>query len=289
VTAILDLIGWPVALFCSAMAAWTVFRMVTPPQENPRGIKAGKRQWWRSLGADSWFALLLWGAAAIIAFTVLGVIGPLAGALLGGGAVAVLAVWGKVWTGEGRGALRGHLASGPGEAGRSLLGRLRGLLGSEDEPAGGPVPLEAVAGHAATRAVPSVMADPVLGPPTEPGEIAAAGIPVPPPYAALAQFIGGFEPEDDQALRMFMEGHASGTVALADAWHAFAETCLNGVGLSPAYVAGILEAGDSAGEHASLLAQVHKRFHVVYAAVKEWIAAHGPLPHKAREFLTGED
>ena len=27
------------------------------------------------------------------------------------------------------------------------------------------------------------------------------------------------------------------------------DTCLNGVGLSPAYVAGILEAGDSAGEH----------------------------------------
>jgi hypothetical protein len=60
------------------------------------------------------------------------------------------------------------------------------------------------------------------------------------------------------------------------------------VGLDPAYVAGILEAGDSAGGHGSLLAQIHKRYSVIYAAVKEWVAAHGPLPHKARDFLTGE-
>jgi hypothetical protein len=75
---------------------------------------------------------------------------------------------------------------------------------------------------------------------------------------------------------------------VADAWHHFADTCLNSVGLDPAYVAGILEAGDSAGGHGSLLAQIHKRFGVIYAAVKEWISAHGPLPHKAREFLTDD-
>ena len=45
-----------------------------------------------------------------------------------------------------------------------------------------------IGSYAATRAIPSVMADPVLGPPMEPGEIAAANIPVPAPYAALAEF-----------------------------------------------------------------------------------------------------
>jgi hypothetical protein len=173
-----------------------------------------------------------------------------------------------------------------------LEGRLRdryhGLLVHRSASGDGPIPLEAVAEHAATRSIPSVMADPAIGAPPEPAEIAAAGIPVPAPWAALAEYIAGFEPEDDLALRMFSEGNARGALAVADAHHAFADTCLNGVGLSPAYVAGILEAGDSAGEHASLLAQVHKRFAVVYAAVKEWIAAHGPLPHKAREFLTGD-
>src|ERR1035441_10195452 len=80
----------------------------------------------------------------------------------------------------------------------------------------------------------------------------------------------------------------SGESALADAWHAFADICLSGVGLDPAYVAGLLEAGDSAAQHASLLAMVHKRFGVVYAAVQEWISAGRQLPHKARDFLTGE-
>lgn len=169
-----------------------------------------------------------------------------------------------------------------------LPGLLRGLFPGGREDGSAPVE-DAVAEHVATRGIPPVMADPALGPALEPGEIAAAGVPVPAQYAALAQFIGGFEPEDDQALRMFMEGHASGQVAIADAWHAFADHLLNGAGLSPAYVAGILEAGDSAGEHASLLAHVHKRFGVVYAAIKEWIGAHGPLPHHARDFLTDSD
>lgn len=169
------------------------------------------------------------------------------------------------------GRLRERRAARPGAAGKAP---------QEGSPA-------AVAAEAAqARGIPSVMEDPRLGPAPEPADLASAA-PVPPPYAALAQYIAQFEPEDDQALRMFMEGHAAGSVAIADAWHAFADTALNGVGLDPAYVAGILEAGDSAGEHASLLSQVHKRFHVIYSAVKEWIGAHGPLPKNARDFLTG--
>jgi hypothetical protein len=146
----------------------------------------------------------------------------------------------------------------------------------------------AVAEATATRNIPSVMEDPALGLAPEPAELVGGNIPAPEAYAALAGFIAGFEPEDDMALRMFMEASAAGSVLVADAWHHFADTCLNSVGLDPAFVAGILEAGDSSGAHGTLLAQVHKRFGVIYAAVKEWVGAHGPLPHKARDFLTGE-
>jgi hypothetical protein len=164
---------------------------------------------------------------------------------------------------------------------RSLLHR-----GASEPEASSP---EAVVAEAVTtRGIPSVMEDPALGVAPEPAELVAAAVPAAAPYAALAQYIAGFDPEDDMSLRMFMEGNAAGSVMVADAWHHFADTCLNSVGLDPAYVAGILEAGDSAGGHGSLLAQVHKRFGVIYAAVKEWISAHGPLPHKAREFLTDD-
>ncbi len=167
---------------------------------------------------------------------------------------------------------------------RRLLARLRGV--SPEPEASSP---EAVVAEAvATRAIPSVMEDAALGPVPEPAELVAGQIPAAAPYVTLAAYIAGFEPEDDLSLRIFMESNAAGSVMVADAWHHFADTCLNSVGLDPAYVAGILEAGDSAGGHGSLLAQIHKRFGVIYAAVKEWVAAHGPLPHKARDFLTGE-
>ena len=291
---ILNLIGWPLGLLCAAVAAWCVIRLAWTPKHP----KTGKRMVNAGDGGY-WFTGLMFGTAAVADFTALGVISVVAGAVITGVMFTALVLLAKPWQQKGRGALnavRSSAVDGIRESGRDAQGawswiaaHAGGLSCGGGEAEQGPVPLEAVAGYAATRAIPSVMADPALGPATEPGEIAAAGIPVPAPYAALAEFIGGFEPEDDMSLRMFMEGHASGTVTIADAWHHFADTCLNGVGLSPAYVAGILEAGDSAGEHASLLAQVHKRFHVVYAAIKEWIGAHGPLPHKAREFLTGEE
>lgn len=278
-SAILSLIGW---LAVAALAFAAVSSAV-------RGA--------RKKSAGPWTAAAVFACAALIALPALGAV-AWAPALILAGALAVTAAVITLARKETSGDVLGHVAEGLGLAGGNVRGLGRWLRSQfpslVSRAAGGaaqdgPVPLEAVAEHVTARSIPPVMQDPALGPATEPGEIAAANIPVPPPYAALAEIIGGFEPEDDLSLRMFMEGHASGSVAIADAWHAFAETALNGVGLSPAYVAGILEAGDSAGEHASLLAQVHKRFHVVYAAVKEWIAAHGPLPHKAREFLTGEE
>jgi hypothetical protein len=275
-------LGWAIGLLLTAMAAWRLFRIVLVRKH----AHTGKRLWRDSFEVPNWYALALWSALAIGWFTVLGVFAPLTGGMLAGICAVITAAGFRVWTPEGRFALRAHLAGAFGDAWNDLSrgggGQVRG---------GEPEAVEtqaAVAEAVATRAIPSVMEDPALGVAPEPAELVSGQVPSPAPYAALAQFIAGFEPEDDMSLRMFMEGNAAGSVMVADAWHHFADTCLNSVGLDPAYVAGILEAGDSAGGHGSLLAQVHKRFGVIYAAVKDWISAHGPLPHKARDFLTGE-
>jgi hypothetical protein len=168
-----------------------------------------------------------------------------------------------------------------------LPGQLRRFLRIGTQP-DGTAPAAIVADAVSTRGIPSVMEDPALGVAPEPAELVGGNASAPGPCAALAAYIAGFEPEDDMALRVFVEGLAAGSVMIADAWNQFAETCLSTVGLDPAFVAGILEAGDSAAAHGSLLAQVIKRLSVIYGAIQEWVAAHGPLPHKAREFLTGD-
>lgn len=266
---ILTLAGWLVSLgllYVSGSSAWHALRDKTPGQ---------------------WACAGFWACASVITLAALGVLGVTQAAILAvltGGPAAAAAALRKDPPGEVLGDL--------GESLGAAFGHLRGLRRGPASPGrasdGAAPPEAAVAEAAATRNIPNVMDDPALGPAPEPGELAAGGIPAPAPYAALAEFIAGFEPEDDMALRMFMESSAAGSVLVADAWHHFADTCLNSVGLDPAFVAGILEAGDSAGGHGTLLAQVHKRFGVIYGAIKEWVGAHGPLPHKARDFLTGE-
>lgn len=260
-------LGWLAALTCAAATC-----------ERAWSMRNGVRD------AGNWVVVLAWSALAVTAFTILGVIGLLAGGLYAGIAVAVILAASRAWTPEGRDALAGDLRYGFTEPFAALRRRLGGGARKPETSETQEVIAEAVA----TRGIPSVMDDLALGPAPEPAELVSGAVPAAAPYAALAQYIGEFEPEDDMSLRMFMESNAAGSVMVADAWHHFADTCLNSVGLDPAYVAGILEAGDSAGGHGSLLAQIHKRFGVIYAAVKEWVAAHGPLPHKAREFLTDD-
>jgi hypothetical protein len=271
---IFPILGWAAVV---ALAAATV-----------HGVRHGIRQ------RDYFgFAIAgLYACAAVIILAVLGVIHPVAAgvyAALACGVTAGISV--KV---SGRGApatLAGFAGSAIGFLGadiRNLFRRLRpGLVSVSGGEEAGPH-VAAVAEAVATRAIPSLREDTALGVPPEPAAIASAA-PVPAVYAALADYIASFEAEDDQALRMFMESNAAGGVALAEAWHAFGEHCLNGAGLHPAYVAGILEVGDGEAENAAHKVQAHRRFHVIYGSVKEWIAAHGPLPHRAREFLTGED
>lgn len=274
---ILTALGWVAALGLLAVAVssgWHGYRDRKRGSFAAAGMYAG--------GACVLLAVdgaLSWLTAAVLAALSLA---AAAGLVLAGGREGA----GKAALGHA-GAGMGHLGSDARGIWRRLLAWFRRLTGRGGDPEEDS-PASVVAEAVATRGIPSVMEDPALGPVPEPAELVSGAVPAAPPYAALAQYIAGFEPEDDMSLRMFMEGNAAGSVMVADAWHHFADTCLNSVGLDPAYVAGILEAGDSAGGHGSLLAQIHKRFGVIYAAVKEWISAHGPLPHKAREFLTDD-
>ena len=284
---ILTAIGWIATLGLLALAA------------------SSARHGIRDKARGPWIAAGLYACGAVIMLAVDGILSALPAAVLAFLAIAVAGAVAVVHdradavaaspdgTPDGLswksilGSVRGNAGAGVGYLGRdtrSIWQRIKAMFGGEEEPAD----TEAVvAEHVTTRNIPPVLADPVLGPAPEPAALATAA-PVPPPYAALASYIAGFVPEDDQALKMFMQGNAAGECAIADAWHAFGDTCLSSVGLDPAYVAGLLEAGDSAAQHASLLAMVHKRFGVVYAAVQEWISAGRQLPHKAREWLTGE-
>ena len=274
-------LGWAIGLLLTAMAAWRLSRIVLV-RKHPH---TGKWLWRDSFASSNWYALTLWSALAIGWFTILGVFAPLTGVLLAGICAVITAAGLRIWTPEGRFALRIHLTRAFAEAWNELAaarGHARG-----GEPEAGETPA-AVAEAVATRGIPSVMDDPALGLAPEPADLANPAIPVPAPWAALAEYIRSREPEDDMHLRMLTEGDAAGALAVADARHAFADTCLNTIGLDPAYVAGILETGDSMAEHASMLTQVHKRFGVIYGAIKEWVAGHGPLPKNARDFLTGE-
>lgn len=257
---------------------------------------SGSSAWhaWRDKAPGQWACAGFWACAAVIVLAVLGALGVTQAAILaalpGGSAAAAVVLRkeppGEVLgnLGESLGAAFGHLRGLPG------LSRLQSpsLAGRARDGAEPTAPEAAVTEAVTTRGIPPVMEDPHLGAAPEPGDLATAAVPVPVPYAALAQFIAQFEPADDMELRMFMDGHIAGSLAIADAWHHFSDVMLNGAGVDPAYVAGLLEVGDSAAGHASLVAQVHKRFGVIYAAVKEWVAAHGPLPKNARDFLTGD-
>jgi hypothetical protein len=252
---------------------------------------------WREKTRGPWIGAGLYACGAVVLLAVDGVLKPFsAGALafLALAAAGTLAVFdgrsGGGWKGVA-GSARGGAGAGLGYLGADAKGiwrRVMGRFSGEDEPA---ETVAVVAEHVATRNIPSVMEDPFLGAPMQAAEIAAASpsVPVPAPWLALAQYIAERDPEDDQDLRMFSDGDAAGALAIAEAYHAFAGHCLNGIGLSPAYVAGVLEAGDSAGGHATLMTQVHRRFQVIYDELKGWIATNGPLPHKARTFLTDSD
>jgi hypothetical protein len=253
---------------------------------------------------------LMYGCATAVAFTLLGVLPALPGALMAVAlAVALAALTGEGWVlaarrGRGRktalrilrALARDHVGAGPRRARedlRRLLGKLR--RGPESvRTEAGPVPVPPVRDvPPAPPDVPSVRDDPALGAPPAPGDVGAglmnASVPVPGAWAALTAEVASFEPADDEELMLHLAGEAAGVLTWAEAARARADNLLHGTGLDPAYVAGHLELADEIADLAAAVAMVDRRFHVIYGAIREWVGAGGILPHRAREFFGGAD
>jgi hypothetical protein len=129
--------------------------------------------------------------------------------------------------------------------------------------------------------VPSITADPALGPVPAPAEVhaalAASGVIVPPAWAAVAQEAAEFEPEGDEDLCEHMDGEVAGVLTWAEGVMARAETLGDVVGLDPAYIAAQWEFADDVAELAAHGAQVMRRYHDYHDDLRE--AADGkPLP-----------
>jgi hypothetical protein len=204
-----NLVGWPLGLTCLAIAVPLIIRTLRNP---------------RSRGdTGNWITILIFSIAAVADFAVVGVLSPLAGGLIAGLLLGVFLLLAKPWrkpASLGRD-LRRNAAFGKDWLVKDTLtvwDWLRRRRNPGECGDGERVPLEAVPEYAATRAIPSVMEDPVLGPPPEPAELASASVPVPAPWAALAQYIGTREPADDQELRMYSDGDAAGALAVSTTW-----------------------------------------------------------------------
>ncbi len=116
----------------------------------------------------------------------------------------------------------------------------------------------------------------------------ADGVAVPPPWAALAQWVAEFEPEDGDDLHGHMAGEAAGRLAFAEAQQARAETLLNLPKLHPAYVAALFELADGDAEQATASALADRRYHVVYGDIEDWHEMDGnALPEDARGWFGG--
>jgi hypothetical protein len=119
-------------------------------------------------------------------------------------------------------------------------------------------------------------------------DLAAAGMTIPPLWAALCAAVSEFEPETDEELLMHTAGEAAGILAYAEAVRARAETLLTVIGLDPAYVLGHHQFADEFADVAEAAAQVNAMFHAIYGALREWADEHpNGMPWKARQFLQG--
>jgi hypothetical protein len=165
------------------------------------------------------------------------------------------------------------------------LTRRGGDAGDGPPPAGGPVRMRATPGVPPWRrsvpGVPSITADPALGPVPPAAEVSAAlaasGVMVPAEWAAVASAAADFEPEGDEDLCEHMDGEVAGILTWAEGVMARAETLGDVVGLDPAYIAAQWEFADDVAELAAHGAQVMRRYHDYHDDLRE--AADGkPLP-----------
>lgn len=264
---------WIVAAGCAAViASWAV------------RVSSGGR--WRDRRA--WFTPLPFALAAVIALTVLGITGILAGALLAAGLACVMAA--VLWRADEppHHVLRWHAATGLGFLGRDarlLYARMRAMAARDESGPVADVPGHDPAADPAVRAVPRLREDEALGPAPEPAEAAAAAGVIPAPWAELAGWIADFHPENDNEQSAFIHGHAAGLAAVAHALSAHAETMTNDIGLDPSYGLAVLELGSGIGEHASDAALVDRRYHLIYGDVKNSVDGGLILPYNSRQWF----
>lgn len=124
-----------------------------------------------------------------------------------------------------------------------------------------------------------------------PATIPAAALgPIPPEWAAVADTIAAFEPDDDEDFIGFVRGQTAGLLAVAGAWHDHGDTLTDAIGLEPEVVQAAYGVADCVSEAASGSGTVVRQFVTVYEAVQTWIANDGggerKLP-KRRDFLKG--
>lgn len=257
--------------------------------------------------------LPLYGCGLVGCLTAAGAVGLAPGILLAlllfaVAAVPLAAAWARA-AGKGQGGkVAGRIAAGllsqarggaayiAGDA-RAVAGLLRPLpaTGGGAPAAAGPVPVKASPGVPPWRrtvpGVPSITADPSLGPVPPPSEVSAAlaasGVMVPAAWAAVASEAAEHEPESDEEHCEHMDGEVAGILTWAEAVMARAESLGDGAGLDPAYVAAQYEFADDVAELAAHAAQVMRRYHDIYDDIRE-AAAGRPLPANRHWFADGE-
>ena len=114
------------------------------------------------------------------------------------------------------------------------------------------------------------------------------GTGIPPDHAALHARIAGFEPETDADLLQFWQREAAARLQEAHAWEAHADVLISGLGLDPASAQGAVELAGVVSDLSHDFGMVIAQFATVYEQVREAVASGLILPHRAREFLTGE-
>lgn len=300
---LIDLLALAAALACGWVVVSHLSRMVF------------KRGSW----ALDWPALTLplYGGACVACLAAAGIIGAVPGILISVALLGTVAVLlGDSWVKARRlpdggatrrilGALASQARGGCAYIREDALAAL-GLLRREPQqdapqaPAptvgSGPrrtVPAPRAAPDPGTTGVPPVREDPALGDPGQPEDIAddlaASGIAVPAHWAVLADRIAAFDPADEDELRDEIAGDAAGALLVAEAIRARADTLLTVTGLDPAYVAGHADFADEFAGMAQAAALVHRRFYVIYNAIRDFVSGGGILPHRAREFFGGGD
>lgn len=298
---LLPLIGWPAAVALAALAVWSTWDIFHD-------------ELWRR--AAQWVTPLPFATAAVALLTALGALPALDGALasLTLAALTALALWRApgtarylLWSFRNdparlAAALR-NAAPRLAAVFRSGIALTRRRAPADDGPVppgaapDGPGPRRAVPVQRppvdpGDRPAPPVREDPALGDPGQPEDIAedlaASGVAVPAHWAALADRIAAFEPADEDELRDEIAGDAAGALHVAEAIRARADTLLTVTGLDPAYVAGHADFADEFAGMAQAAALVHRRFYVIYNAIRDFVSGGGVLPHRAREFFGGD-